>query len=388
MADYNKNEMLKTYSKLIPIKSISPDSGGRGESKRADFLEKLLRGWGLNPRRYDYIDSNKVKRSNVVVKYGKKDKTIWILAHIDTVSEGDINLWKTNPFKAVIKNGKIYGRGSEDNGGGIISGLYSLKSMLGKENQLRYNYGLVLAADEETASRYGIQELLKERIFGKADMFIVPDAGNPSGDEIEIAEKSILWLKFSVIGKQVHASRPTIGINAFMEGAGFGLEVCEFLNRKYNKRMKPFATPSTFVMTKHEKNVDSINIIPGKEVFYIDCRILPNYRISDILNDINRLKRNCNAKVTVEVVQEEQAPRPTNPNSEIIRILKAAIKKKLRLRARLVGIGGGTIAAYLRKRGYDAVVWAIESEMAHQPNEYAKIDNIKNMISIFNEIFR
>src|SRR5271155_3295404 len=84
----DSKELFDTYSRLIAIESISPESGGHGESKRADFLEKLIRSWGLKPRRFDYIDNYKTKRSNLVVKYGKNKKTIWILAHIDTVAVG------------------------------------------------------------------------------------------------------------------------------------------------------------------------------------------------------------------------------------------------------------------------------------------------------------
>ena len=382
--DYN--EMIETYSKIISIPAISPESGGVGESKRVDFLQGLLKSWGLSPKRYDYTDQKKVKRSNLVVKYGDKKKTLWILAHTDTVAVGDIKMWKTDPFKAVVKEGKIYGRGSQDNGQGIITGLYTLKALLGKKDKMKYNYGLVLAADEEVGSKYGIVKLLKENIFEKGDMFIVPDSGSADGKHIEIAEKSILWLKITVIGKQVHGSTPQKGINAFMEGARFGLDVTEFLSKKYNKIILPFGTKSSFVMTKHEKNVDSINIIPGKEVFYLDCRIMPNYSLTKVLEDINKMSKRYTAKIEIEIIQREDAPAPTRPNAEIVRLLKNRVKKDLGINAWLIGIGGGTIAAFLRRAGYDAVVWSIEEDIAHQPNEYAKLENVKKIIEIFYNI--
>jgi len=378
--------MLKKLSQIIAIKSMSSRAGGDGEGKRADFLEELLKGWGLKPKRYDYKDNRNVKRSNIVVKHGDKKRTLWILAHIDTVAVGDINLWETDPFKAVVKDGKIYGRGTQDNGQGVICGLYALKALL-KRKALKYNYGLVLAADEETGSVYGIQKLLKEGIFGKGDMFLVPDSGNPEGSHIEIAEKSILWLKFTVTGKQVHASIPNRGINAFMEGAKLGLALCDFLEKKYNNKQPPFESKSTFVMTMHEKNIDSINIIPGKEVFYMDCRVLPQYSLSGIMDDIRSISGKCKAKVAIEIVQREAAPKPTSANAEVVRLLKGTLKAELGINARLIGIGGGTIAAYLRKAGYDAVVWGIEEDVAHKPNEYAKIANIEKMIKVFTSLF-
>src|SRR5208337_1468097 len=111
-----EREMAGTLSKMIAIKAVSPDSGGEGEAKRADFLESILKGWGLRPRRYEYIDNHGVKRPSLVVKYGNKNRTLWLMAHIDTVAEGDRSLWKTDPFRGVIKNGRVYGRGSQDDG--------------------------------------------------------------------------------------------------------------------------------------------------------------------------------------------------------------------------------------------------------------------------------
>ena len=51
------------------------------------------------------------------------------MSHIDTVTEGDVNLWKTDPFKAVIKNGNMYGRGTMDDGQPVISSMYALKAL-------------------------------------------------------------------------------------------------------------------------------------------------------------------------------------------------------------------------------------------------------------------
>src|SRR5271157_2776933 len=99
-----EKEMTDTLVRMIAIRAISPESGGEGEAKRADFLEEILRGWGLRPKRYEYTDNLGVKRPNLVVKYGNRKRTLWLMAHTDTVSEGDRGLWKTDPFKGVAKD--------------------------------------------------------------------------------------------------------------------------------------------------------------------------------------------------------------------------------------------------------------------------------------------
>jgi succinyl-diaminopimelate desuccinylase len=379
-----RSDLIRTAKKMLAIKAISPESGGTGEARKADYLESVLRSWGLHPKRYDYIDAYKAKRSNLVIKYGSMKKTLWLLVHMDTVSEGDIHLWRTCPFKPVVKDGRIYARGAQDNGQSVLSSMYALRSLLGK--RLKYNYGLIMVADEETENRYGILKLLKERIFKKGDMFVVPDTQFPGGRKIEVAEKSMLWLKVTVTGKQVHGSTPEEGLNAFKAAAKFALEVDAYMHKHYARRSKLFPTGSTFEMTKHEKNVDSVNIIPGKEVFYFDFRVVPGYKLSSVLADVRRLAQESAAKIYVEVVQKQES-RPTAPNAEIVRLLQGSIKSALGSNARLVGIGGGTFAAYLRNAGFDAAAWGMGNDIAHQPNEHSCISDIEGEIAVFSDLF-
>ena len=373
--DGYEKEMAATLAKMVEIKAMSPMSGGSGEAKRADFLESILRKWGFRVRRYDYLDETKAKRSNLVAKWGNEGKTVWITPHIDTVAEGDATLWNNSPFEAKVANGRVYGRGSNDNGQGVISAMFALKALKESHAKLKYNFGVALAADEETGSKYGVVRLLKEDIFNKGDMIVVPDYGNMRGDKIEISEKSLLWLKVSVKGKQVHASCPQMGANAFRYAIKFLSSVDDYLHKKYSARDGLYATPSTFEMTKHEKNLDSINMIPGSDVFYMDCRILPRYDTDSVLKDIAKVAHAPalrKAKIKVEVVQRDEAP-GTNENSEIVKKLKCALKELRDVKARCVGTGGGTLAKYFREKGFDAVVWSTQHDIAHEPNEYAII---------------
>ena len=87
--DEYKADIIKVMSEMIAIPAISPVSGGKGESARADFLKKVLEKFGFEVKRYDYYDESKTKRSNLVSKQGNGRNTLWIVGHIDTVSEGD-----------------------------------------------------------------------------------------------------------------------------------------------------------------------------------------------------------------------------------------------------------------------------------------------------------
>ena len=380
MIDSYKEEILKTAKAMISIKAISPESGGEGESKRADYLSGLLSGMGFKVERYDYKDGRGVMRPNLAVVFGNNERTLWIVSHMDTVSEGDLSLWTHDPFTLYVEGDKLYGRGINDDGQDVLSGIYALKVLKESKAKLKYNYGLALVADEELGSRFGIEKLIEEGIFKKDDMFIVPDGGNNRGDEIEVAEKGILWVKVSVHGKQVHASTPKMGVNAYRKAIEFVGAADRLLHEKYAAR-NPLFQPdaSTFEMTKHEKNTDSVNIIPGLDVSYIDCRVLPEYSLDSVLEDLEKLaasKDFANARIDIEAFNREDAAEPTPADSEIAKLTARSVKAIVGIEPRMVGIGGGTCAAFFRKKGMPAVVWSKKFDIAHQPNEYALLSDI------------
>lgn len=373
-----RGAMASTLAKMMGIKSVSPESGGEGEAKRADFLQKLLERWGFEVKRYDYTDRTRTKRSSLVTKMGNNERTVWFIAHIDTVSEGDRSLWKTDPFRGRIEGGRVYGRGAADDGDEVVASIFALRALEESGIRTKYNVGVALVADEETGSAYGVKKLMGEKIFGSGDMIVVPDFEGQRGDEIEISEKGALWLKITVHGKQVHASTPDEGENAYRNAIRFLNDVDVYLHKKYNARNRLFDVPySTFEMTKHEKNVDSTNIIPGKDVSYIDCRVLPEYKADSVIADVRKIakrKEFDRVKIDVDIFQREDAAKPTSERAEIVRMLKSALKELRGIDARCVGIGGGTVAYFFRKKEIPAAVWSTMPKVAHQPNEYAIVD--------------
>ena len=390
--DGYRDEIIETMKRMIAIPSISPSSGGDGESKRADFLQSLLESFGLKTKRYDYKDGQNT-RSNLIAEYGSAKNTIWLIAHIDTVAPGDLKAWSHDPFDAAVKDGRIYGRGTSDNGQDVIASIYALKSIIDSKISPKYNFGLALVADEEVGSTWGMEKLVEEGIFKDSDMFVVPDAGSASGNEIEIAEKGALWIKISTMGRQIHASTPDKGINAHRHAASLITKIDRFMHEKYSAT-NPLFNPkvSTFEPTKHELNVDSVNIVPGSDVSYVDCRVLPDYNLDEVLNDFEMLakeeeKTEDGLKIGIDIVNRSDTAQPTSGDSEIIRMLSESVNSKLGMKPVLVGIGGGTVAFFLRKKGFPVAVWMIDDGTAHQIDEYCTISNITTDAKVFASLF-
>lgn len=391
-----KDYMIYLQKELTARPAISPESGGEGEYEKSEFIMNEIK----SKYRFDRIEridapDKRAKggiRPNIAAFYngnGKDQKTVWFMSHTDVVPPGELSLWKSDPYKLVVDGDKLIGRGVEDNQQAIVSSLVVMKKLM--ENNIRFNFNVALlfCADEETGSGFGVDYVIKKRkdIFSDKDMFFVPDSGVEDGSKIEIAEKSILWLKVKTLGKQCHASRPQLGINAFKAASNFVARI-EELYKFFNKKNKLYQPPfSTFEPTKKEANVPNVNTIPGEDVFYIDMRILPEYRIEEVEKYIKKIssdiEKKYRVKISFEYMQKSQAAPPTDPKSSIVVALKKAIKEVLNVKPSVYGIGGGTVAAYFRRLGLDTVVYSKLNESAHQPNEYCYLSNIIDDAKVF-----
>ncbi len=383
--DSKSSEMIELQRLLTSHPALDPGSGGKGELAKCIALETWLRDKGFSSLdRYDCPDprSEGGIRPNLVVTVPGKDRTrsIWVMSHLDVVPVGELSLWNTDPWNVVEKDGKIYGRGVEDNQQGLVSSVFALLAFISNGIEPVCNVKLLFAADEETGSDYGIQYLLKEHdLFKKDDYIIIPDGGDSEGETIEIAEKNLLWLKIRTAGKQTHGSRPDEGTNAFLAACDFALRLHE-MSVVFSVRDELFEPPvSTFEPTKKEANVPNVNTIPGDDIFYMDCRILPCYSLNEVRKEVQKRASEVEAKYGVQIsISEEQAVEsPATPkNAPVVLALMNAIQHVYGKKARPIGIGGGTVGAYLRKAGLHAAVWSRLDETAHQPNEYCIISNM------------
>ncbi len=267
-----------------------------------------------------------------------------------------------------------------------------MKAMKDEGIESKYNINIAIVADEELGSEFGIRPLIEKGLFEKDDLIIVPDGGNSEGTLIEVSEKSIMWLRIRTLGKQCHGSMPERGLNAFKAAMKFGVRVEEELYRKYNKRDELFDPPiSTFEPTKKEANVPNVNTIPGEDIFYMDCRILPDYNPEEVMDAINavadEVARETGAKFEFTRPQFDPAAPPTSPESPPVLALKKAIEQVYNIKPYAGGIGGGTCAAIFRRAGYSAVVWGKLDDTCHAPNEYARIENIVNDAKVYATMF-
>lgn len=381
----SKAEIVELETLLTSHPALAPESGGDGELEKVMALEGWLKSQGFTQfQRFDAPDSRVSSgiRPNLVVTIPGKDDSfaVWFMAHTDVVPVGELSLWHTDPWKVIEKDGRLYGRGVEDNQQGLVASTVAALALLKEGITPPHTVKLLFVADEEVGSTYGIKYLLKEHnLFKKDDIILIPDGGDSQGATIEVAEKNLMWLQFTVKGKQTHGSRPDEGINATLAGYDLALRV-HGLEAVFDKRDALFDPPySTFQPTKKEANVPNINTIPGEDVFCMDCRILPCYTLEQVRVELRRCVKEVEDKygVKVEWTEPQTAESPATPvDAPVARRLAEAVKAVTGVDTRFIGIGGGTVGAELRVKGFNAVVWSKLDETAHQPNEYTIIDNL------------
>ena len=378
--------VLELQSALTAFRALGPDNGGDGEQAKADYLEQWLRSFGIDDIEHVDAPDSRVssgKRPNLIVRVpGRSKKTLWILGHMDVVPAGEESLWNTDPWtvtRDAADPDLIYGRGVEDNQQAIVCGCMVAAALKELDITPDLTLGLIFVADEETGNAYGIQHLLRERpdFAAEGDLIMVPDSGSEDARFIEIAEKGILWLKVTVNGRQCHASKPDDGRNALTAAAAMILGTAD-VEKRFSATNDIFSpNRSTFTPTKHEANVPNVNTIPGKEVFYIDCRVLPCYSLDEVLAAFRALAADIAERfgvtIDVDIQMSEPAAAPTPEDSAVVTSLKRAVKEVLGVDCWCGGVGGSTVAVSFRERGMNAAVWAHIFENCHTPNEAARL---------------
>ncbi|MDO5862007.1 MAG: M20/M25/M40 family metallo-hydrolase, partial [Thermoplasmata archaeon] len=236
-------------------------------------------------------------------------------------------------------------------------------------------------ADEETTSKMGIRHLIDLGKFSEDDVIMVPDWGSPGGVQIEVAEKSMLWLRFVIEGKTTHGSTPERGINAYRVSTLLLTDLMESLPERFGESDPMFVGKvSTFEPTKRPATVENVNTIPGYDEFCMDMRILPRYDVNDVealCREIaDSYARDSGATIRVEEIEKHVAGKPSSTDTDAFRALADSVEMIIGNRPEGVGIGGGTCANFFRESGYDAYVWQCGGGTLHAPNEHVVVENL------------
>lgn len=265
MTDINTlyKQAVDLLQQLIAIPSFS-----REESKTADVLEQFLQSKGIKTHR---------KMNNIWAwnkHFDASKPTILLNSHHDTVKPN--TGYTRDPFDAKIEDGKLYGLGSNDAGGCLVSLIQTFLYFYDREN-LKYNFCLATTAEEEISGVNGLELIIPE--LGKLDFGIV---GEPTLMQLAIAEKGLMVLDCVAHGKSGHAAREE-GVNAIYKA----IEDIEwFRTYRFPKESEVFGPVKMSVTIINAGSQH--NVVPASCTYTVDVRVTDAYRNEEVLEIIRQ----------------------------------------------------------------------------------------------------
>jgi len=253
-------EAIGLLKQLISIPSLS-----REEDKTGHVIATFLTDKGIDVHR---------KKNNIWAfnKYFDSQKpTLLLNSHHDTVKPNPS--WTLDPFEPLISEGKLYGLGSNDAGGCLVSLITAFLYFYPQEG-MHYNIVLVASAEEEISGKDGLEIVLPE--LPPLEFAIV---GEPTDMDLAIAEKGLLVLDCIARGKSGHAAREE-GINAIYKA----LNDISWINSYAFPKVSPMMGPVKMSVTIINSGTQQHNVVPDTCTFTIDVRVTEQYTLEEVID--------------------------------------------------------------------------------------------------------
>jgi len=263
-------QAVELLQQLISIPSFSKE-----EHLTADVIENFLQQKGV-------ITHRKLNNIWAWNKYFDASKpTILLNSHHDTVKPN--SGYTRDPYDAKIEDGKLYGLGSNDAGGCLVS-LISVFLYFHDRQNLKYNFCLATTAEEEISGVNGLELIIPE--LGQLDFGIV---GEPTLMQLAIAERGLMVLDCTAHGKAGHAAREE-GENAIYKALA---DIEWFRTYRFPKESEVFGPIKMSVTIINAGSQH--NVVPASCVFTVDVRVTDAYRNEEVL-EIIRQHVTCDVK--------------------------------------------------------------------------------------------
>ena len=266
--DYT-NEAVELLKQLISTPSVSREETDAANIL-ADFIEKCV----LPCER---IGNNLLVREEL----DEEKPTVLLCAHIDTVKP--VSTWTRDPFTPTVEGDRLYGLGSNDCGGGLVSMLQAYRCLRGKTT--KYNLVYLASCEEEVSGQNGFSLALPH--LPKIDVAIV---GEPTGMQPAIAEKGLMVIDGIAHGKSGHAARNE-GVNAIYEA----LDDMVWL-RDHQFRKKSLLLGQTKMTVTVLNSGTQHNVVPDECRFIIDVRPNEFYQNEYLFNFLQKHMKKCELK--------------------------------------------------------------------------------------------
>lgn len=265
-------EAITLLKRLIATPSFSSEEQGTALLIEAWFIENNI---PFNRENNNIWAFNK--------HYNKTLPTLLLNSHHDTVKPNQA--YTLDPFSPIEKDGKLYGLGSNDAGGCLVSLIATFTHFYDVEN-LPYNIVIVASAEEESSGPDGLNSVLKH--LPELDCAIV---GEPTEMQLAIAEKGLLVLDVIVEGTPGHAAHPNDNVSVYN-----ALSVVEWFRDYRFEKVSEVLGPMKMTVTGISAGKQH-NVIPAECHLVVDVRVNDRYSNTEVLQII---QKELDGKATVK----------------------------------------------------------------------------------------
>ena len=379
MSKYNELTIAK---KLIKFPSITPmDAGAIG------YLSKQLRQLGFTCKILEFKDKKSKPIKNLYARIGTKSPNLCYAGHTDVVPPGNLKDWTVSPFRPIIKNNYLIGRGANDMKSSIACFISAVDKFLKKRVKFKGYISLLITGDEEGLAINGTKKVVDylKKKKEKIDFCIVGEPTNPKklGEMIKIGRRGSLSGLIKISGVQGHVAYPHLVNNPI----NTLLDICKKLKEKKLDNGNKSFQPSNLEFTSINVDNEVTNVIPGsaKAQFNIRFNNLHTSRslkkkISLFVKKMSK-KNKCKFKIDFHVSGESFL---TEPN-ETIYMVKKIIKKITRLTPRFSTTGGTSDARFIRKIS-PCLEFGLVNKTMHKIDECVSLKDLKNLTKIYQNI--
>ncbi|MFC5463613.1 ArgE/DapE family deacylase [Lederbergia graminis] len=376
MKYFTEEEKLTFLSDIIAIKSVNEN-----EIQVANYLKALFDEYGIESK---IVPVTKT-RVNLVAEIGSGHPVIGISGHMDVVSPGDESEWSSDPFTLTERDGKLFGRGTNDMKAGLLN-LALVMIELKENNELKNGTIRFMATTGEEVGGAGSKKLYEDGYMDDVEYLWVAE---PSHDTIIYAHKGSLNLRITSIGEAAHSSMPHHGYNAINPLMAYLLEMDEKLNgdNRKNEVLDKLVMSTTIFNAGNQ-----VNSIPEKAVAEINVRTIPEFDNEEVIeifrtaaNNYNKEGSNINIEVTMSLPSVF-----TTGQSKMVTLAKELGKKYLDLDISIKGSPGVTDASNLLRNKDENFPFMMfgpgETKMAHKTDEYVYKEYYFAFFHIYKEL--
>ena len=373
---------LQLSKDLIRFPSVTPIDAGA-----INYLSKKLKQLGFNCKILEFKDKKNPTIKNLYARLGNKQPNLCYAGHTDVVPPGNIKDWTINPFKPIVKNNYLIGRGANDMKSSIACFLSAVSSFLKNKKKINGSISFLITGDEEAQAINGTKKVVDYLIKKKEkiDFCIVGEPTNPKklGEMIKIGRRGSLSCNLEVRGSQGHVAYPHLSKNPINSL----IAICKKLKeKKLDKGNKNFQ-PSNLEFTAINVDNKAHNVIPSRAKARFNVRYNSFHNASTLKRKINLVVKHvckinkCKFKIDFIANGDSFLTKP----EKTIFMTKKIIQKITKITPRFSTTGGTSDARFIRKIA-PCLEFGLVDKTMHKIDECVSLSDLKKLTKIYQNI--